>query len=99
MNTNDNKPTTALRAFEKAQQTGKIAITIETAIFFSELLRMDEAFMNIVDVLGVLYPPETQDRILEELIDAYSPFYNMAIKQWQNMILDKAIKEKQFKGI
>ncbi len=99
MNKNNTQPTTALKAFENAQTTGQIPITIETAIFFSELLRMDEAFENIVDVLGVLYPEETQDKILNELVDKYTPFCDTAIKLWQKLILHKAIKDDPFKGI
>lgn len=95
------KKKTRLQAFEEAQKTGQITITEPTAKAMAELMKMDEAFWNIIEVFQSPYPnTKFQDEISDKYGKLYIPLYHEILNGWIDYI-DNAggLSELDFKGL
>ena len=98
----ETKKETRLQAFQKAQQTGQIAISEPTAKILAELMRMDEAFWNIIEVFQSPYPqaPKVQDEISDQYSKLYLPLYHEILNGWIDYISSVGgLSELDFKGL
>lgn len=93
---------TRLQAFEEAQKTGQIEITEPTARAMAELMKMDKAFWNIVEVFQSPYPndPKYQDEISDQYSKLYLPLYHEILNGWVDYIENAGgLSELDFKGL
>lgn len=93
---------TRLQAFEEAQQTGQIAITQPTAQIMAELMKMDEAFWNIIELFQSPYDGQTkvQDGISDQYSKLWLPLYHEILNGWVDYIENMGgLSELNFKGL